>query len=227
MKINNLRILILLELTALLFSNCSTKTHESLSFYKTLSLSLNNSRSFIETKNLLLEKTFEEKLSDPQTSQQASRWYPPAKLAKTLSNHVIAYIDSLKMLIKQEAGLRIINGVETFREDDKEAVFSLFNQMGNGEKLYQVLLTFRNNLLAIDPEIMMQFKSSMDITILLSDSIKAGHKTFTETFFDNIPTVGAITVLCEFQNNVKLAENEIITFCSFKVPHIDHSYIKL
>jgi hypothetical protein len=211
----------------LYFSSCSNKAAENLSVYRTLALSINNSRAFISNQNQYLEKSFEEKLLDPQTRQQALMWYPPAKLAKSLTSQVVDYIDSLKMLLKQEAGLKIISGVETFREDDREAVYSLFNKKGNGEKLFQLLSKFRNNLLAINPEIMLQFKSSLNTTIVPANSNEGEQKAFTETFFENIPAIGAITVLCELQNNVKIAENEIMTFCNYKIPNIDHSYFKI
>ena len=42
---------------------------------------------------------------------------------------------------------------------------------------------------------------------------KEGRKDFTSGYFHMTPTVAALTMLSKFQNNVKNAENQVITFC--------------
>lgn len=211
-------------LVMLSFGRCSNKHKENLSVYRALASSLNNSNSFISNQNLRLQKSFEEKLADPSTKEKALIWYPTAMLAKSLTNQVIQYIDSLKMQLKQEAGLRNINGIETFDEADRNGVFILFNKKRQGEKLEQILLKFQNSLLQLNPEIMMQFKNTINNYIRLSDPSEDKQKTFTETFFGDVPAVGALAILCKFQNNAKVMENQIIEFCDTKISSVDHSH---
>jgi hypothetical protein len=226
MKNNN--ILNLFTILAMLsFASCSNKPKENLSVYRALASSLNNSNSFISNQNLRLQKSFKEKLADPATKEKALIWYPTAMLAKSLTNQVMQYIDSLKIQLKLEAGLRLVNGIETFNEADRNAVSNLFNKKRQGENLEQLLSKFQNSLLQLNPEIMMQFKNTINTSIRLSDPSEEKQKTFTETFFSDVPAVGALAILCKFQNNVKVMENQIIEFCDNKIPSVDHSYFRI
>jgi hypothetical protein len=201
-----------------LFCSCSNKSETNLSVYRAFASSLNNSNSFITNENILLIKQIEEKLAEPSTVEKAKFWYPRALAVQQKSNVIIEYIDSLKMVLKKEAGLTLINNRESFREDDIKSVKILFDKKGRAKELKQRLQTYESEVLAIDPEMASIFQNTINLTIRLSDPSEKSLKTFNEIFFKNIPAVAAIAVLVKFQNNVKLMENELIAFCNNKTP---------
>ena len=215
--INNARNVFFLFLAVFIFS-CSNKPVNNLSVYRALNSSLNSSNNFITSQNLSLMKSIERELADPLTSQKAIFWYPKAAAVQQRSREIIEYIDSLKVELKKEAGLKIVNDREWFREDDMSATSNLFDRKGNGEKLKQRLLKFENDVLAIDPEINSLFKNTIHVIISLNDPSENTQKTFTEIFFQNTPTLLGLAVLSKFQNNIKIMENEVIAFCDNKIP---------
>lgn len=200
------------------FFGCSSKSSTNLSVYRALASSLNNSNMFITSQNFFLIKSLEKKLAEPSTSQKTLLWLPKALLVQKISKNMIEYIDSLKQELEQEAGLKMVNGNMTFRENDVNAVTNLFNKKGNGEKLKHQLQKFESDLLAIDPEMTSIFSNIINITIRLSDPSEDKQKTFTETFFKDIPTVAGLAVLSKFQNNVEIMEYQFIAFCENKIP---------
>jgi hypothetical protein len=62
------------------------------------------------------------------------------------------YIDALKLQLKKESGLEMVDGVEHFKEDNLDAATRLFDQLGKGKKLYDSLADYRKQMLDIlDP----------------------------------------------------------------------------
>jgi GldM N-terminal domain len=209
---------IFLFLLISIFCGCSNKSKTNILVYRAFARTLVNSNSFVTNQNTFLIKSLEKKLADPATSQKAKVWLPKALLIQKLTSDVMEYIDNLKIDLKKEAGFKMVNDREFFREEDTEPVSILFVEKGNGERLKQRILELENNLLRIDPEMDSIFKNQISRTIILSDPTENRENTFTEMFFKNIPTVAALAVLDGFQNNIKIMENELIAFCDNKVP---------
>ena len=207
---------IFLFLLVLFFYSCSDKSKTNLSVYRALASSLNSSNTVITRQNLFYINELEKRLADQATKQEAANWLPKALIIQKNSNDMFDYIDSLKDELIQESSLP--DNKNIFREDDINAVSNLFDKEGKGEESKQRLLDFESNLLTIDPEMTSTFKNIINTTIRISDPSENPQKTFTETFFNNIPTAGALAVLTKFQNNVKIMENELITFCANKIP---------
>ncbi len=67
--------------------------------------------------------------------------------------------------------------------------------------------------LQFHPEIKAEFDKTfpVDVTPIVGQDGKK--KAFTEAFFHMTPTVAGLTLLSKFQNNVKNAENLVVTFC--------------
>ena len=175
--------------------------------------SLHYSNNAITSQNISLMKSLEKKLADPATSQKAVYWFPRAKLVHEKSNEMIAYIDSLKYQLIAEAGAIMINGKQSFRENDFNAVLNLFDKKEKGEELKKRLLKFDEDVLAIDS----MFKTIISTTVRLKDPSENAAKTFTDTFFGNIPAVAALAILDKFQNDIRIVENELIGFCNNKI----------
>ncbi len=215
--------LMYLVLTALLALNVSS---EILNAFKVVDKSLVTSNTNITTANNTLYTSLLAKVNDPTTSAKAGPWNERAIQAQKLSATMDAYINQLKIDLKKEAGSKMVDvdgkQVEEFKEDDLEAATRLFGNgpggQNKGVELKNKLNAFRDALLNIDPEIRKEFEKSLAVDVSGDVVGQDGKKKeFTEAYFHMTPTVAGITLLSKFQNNVKNAENQIVTYCHNQV----------
>jgi gliding motility-associated protein GldM len=215
--------LMYLVLTALLALNVSS---EILNAFKVVDKSLITSNENLNSANNTLYTSLEAKLKDPMTAEKAKPWNEKANQAKKISSELSGYIDQLKTELKAEAGAKMVEKegkmVEEFKEDDLEAATRLFgNEKGGknkGVELKDKLNSFRDAMLAIDPSIAKEFSATFPVEH--QDKVKGQdgkEKDFTIAYFHMTPTVAALTLLSKFQNNVKNAENQVVTYCHNQV----------
>ncbi len=212
-----------LVLTAILALNVSA---EVINAFRTVNKSLMNSTNNISAANETIYKSLEEKLKDPKTAAQAQKWEPLALKAKAYAADLNSYIDGLKSDLEKESGLRMIdkNGVQVkdFKEDNLDASTRLFENKKKGEELQRKLKEYRDNLLNIDPEIRQAFETSLSV----EDPMKpikgqeGKNQDFTTTYFHMTPTIASLTLLSKFQNSVKNAENQVVTFAHSKIGEV-------
>ena len=202
--------LMYLVLTALLALNVSS---EILNAFKVVDISLQNSSLNLASANNTLYASLSEKLADPKTKDKASIWEPKAEIAKKLSDDMNAYIDGLKNELKKASDLTMVNGKESYKEDDLDAATRLFDNQGKGKELENKLATYRKAMLDIDPEINKKFSKTIPIDVDPPIGQDGTKKEFTQAYFHMTPSVAGITLLSKFQNNVKNAEHDIVNFC--------------
>jgi gliding motility-associated protein GldM len=65
----------------------------------------------------------------------------------------------------------------------------------------------------VDSSIKKQFENNFPVSTNVPLSQEGHVKDFTQTYFHMTPTVAALTMISKFQNNVKNAENQVVTFC--------------
>ena len=209
-----------LILTAILALNVS---NEVINAFKVVNNSLLVSNSNITASNNTLYKSLEEKLNEPQSAEKAKIWEPKAMQAKKLSDDMNGYINDLKAQLLKAADLRmkwdskIKDSVQDYREDNLDASTRLFETHGKGKELKDRLDEYKQQMLAIDPSIKQQFESSFPVNTVPPVSQEGKQKNFTQTFFHMTPTVAALTMLSKFQNNIKNAENMIVTYCHSQI----------
>lgn len=207
-----------LVLTAILALNVS---NEVITAFKVVDKSLMTSNEIISSGNETLYKSLEAKLNDPQSAEKARIWEPKAMKAREYSEAMYNYLDSLKLELKKAADLRMVwnenlkDSVEDYREDNLDASTRMFETKGVGKELEKRLNEYKQNMLGIDPEIRKQFELNFPVNTDTKDFKTREGKTkdFTQTFFHMTPTVAALTMLSKFQNSVKNAESEIVTYC--------------
>jgi len=201
-----------LVLTAILALNVSA---EVINAFKVVDRSLITSNENIGSANSTLYKSLEAKLNDPQSAEKAKIWQPKAVEAQKLSADLNTYLENLKGDLKKEANLKmeVKDGqtVENYREDNLDAATRLFDTHGKGKELEARLKQYREAMLNIDPAIRKEFEKTLPIDVNVPKS-KEGKKDFTQTYFHMTPTVAALTMLSKFQNNVKNAENQVVTY---------------
>jgi len=202
--------LMYLVLTALLALNVSS---EILNAFKVVDTSLKTSSSNLAAANNTLYASLADKLTDPKTADKARIWKPKADQAKKLSDDFTAYIDGLKTELKKASDLTMVDGKESFKEDNLDAATRLFDTQGKGKELEAKLIAYRKAMLDIDTSIRAKFEKTLPIDVDPPKGQDGTKKDFTNAYFHMTPTVAGLTLLSKFQNNVKNAENQVVTFC--------------
>jgi len=199
-----------LVLTAILALNVSAEVIEA---FKTVDKSLVNSNTNIEASNITLFKSLEKKKSEATSKALAEIWAPKADQAKKLSNEMMTYIEALKLELKTSSGLTIEEGVEKYKEDDLNATSRIFDTEKKGKELDDKMKAYKAAILAIDPEIKSAFATTLPVDVVEG-------KDGTTPNFRMMPTVAAITLLSKMQNNIKNAENQVVTFAHNKIGEV-------
>lgn len=207
-----------LVLTALLALNVSA---EILNAFKTVNASLEKSNGIVTASTTDVMSSFQRKLNDPNYADQAKRWYPVATKALGLSKDVIANIERLKNEILSEAGANYAKGDSSFKEDNLDIATRLMVDHGEGDKLRQQLADYKRDILAVDPEVAKEFSATLPINLAVPKTQNKGNADWSSAYFRMVPTVAAITMLSKFENDVKTAENKVVTFLHNKVGQID------
>ena len=217
-----------LVLTAILALNVS---NEVINAFKVVDKSLITSNANIGASTSDLYGSLKAKLTEPQSEEKARFWQPLAMQAKQLSDNMTIYLDSLKLALKNSAGLRIKynevtkDSIEDFREENLDASTRLFETNGEGNRLKARLDKYKQDMLRIgfpiDSSIKKQFENNFPVSTEVPLSLEGKKKDFTQTFFHMTPTVAALTMLSKFQNNIKTAENAIVTHCHSKIGAVE------
>ena len=213
--------LMYLVLTALLALNVSS---EILTAFRTVNNSLNRATNTIEQKNQLLFNSFQDKLKDPKTHDIAEIWYPKAQKAQQLSDQIYAYIESIKIELMRASGYHPEKGDTTFTEDDVDASTKIMDEGKKGDTLYQKLVAYKNDILAIDPAINEEFKNNMPIDLAVPKVEDKSNNTWTAAYFRMTPTIAAITILSKFENDIKNTESHVIEFCHNQIGQVQIKY---
>ena len=66
-----------------------------------------------------------------------------------------------------------------------------------------------------------QFANNFPVNTTPPKTEEGKQKDFTQTFFHMTPTIAALTILSKFQNNVKNAENMVVTYCHSQIGAVE------
>lgn len=192
----------------LFLSACADKIKTDLNAYEALDEGLTSSNKSIDNCTSFVFHVIQNKLAEPSMADRARIWMPKAAMARELSKSIILYIEGLKSALKEEAG------GQSLRKGDKIPVMRVFEKRKKGVELYQHLKKYRDDMMAIDPEIARVFDPGFVLITASFDSTSDQEKNFTKTFFDDIPVTAALAMLSKFENNVKIIEFRTIEFCN-------------
>jgi hypothetical protein len=232
-----------LVLTALLALNVST---EVLNAFNTVNNSLQNSNTVVSQKNNLTYKAFNDALGDEKTKEQAKVWGTPALRVQSEAGSFSTYLESLKLELQKQSGLKTVDGKPEYNIGDLDAATRMFDQGGHGKKLYDSLRDFRNQLLyLVDPSnpiyadaklsdsvkadmlrAKAEFKARLpiDMSVPKSETGEADKKDTAENwtirYFHMTPTVAALTILSKFESDVKNSESQVIDYLHSKIGEV-------
>ena len=211
-----------LVLTAILALNVSA---EVINAFKTVDTSLQNSNTNITTSNATLYASLEAKKNEAASAVLANIWAPKAETAKKLSADMMAYIEDLKAQLKKASNLRYVEKdgkqVEDFKLDALDPSTRLFETEGRGKEFEAKLVAYKKAMLDIDPAIKKAYEATLPIDVTPPLSQEGHQKDFTTSYFHMTPTIAALTMLSKFQNNIKNAENQVVSFCHTQVGKVE------
>lgn len=213
-----------LVLTALLALNVSS---EILNAFKTVNNSLVHANEIVDEKNKTVMESFAQKVKDPQTREQASKWAPLAEKAKSLSEETYKYLEDLKQELKVDAGLTMENGEEHFKEDNMDVPTKLFLEAPKrkGPELEAKLKDFKTKLLGLDPELATVFAKSLPLDLEVPQTHGSeNNKEWDYAYFHMTPVIASITILSKFQNDVRNSEAMVIDHLHKKVGEVKIVY---
>lgn len=212
-----------LVLTAILALNVSA---EILNAFKVVDASLGKSNSSIDKSNATLFKSLSDKMKRPETAEKATYWNGKAQEAQKLADQVYAKIEVYKDSLKRASGYNPEKGLTNFKEDDLDAATRLFIDNKKGPELYKELEELKKKLTNLDPELAKDFSANgLPIDLTVPASTTGSHdNTWEYNYFHMTPTIAALTILSKFENDVKNAENQVVTACHNKVGAVEVIY---
>lgn len=199
-----------LVLTALLALNVSA---EILNAFKIVDKSLIKSNTNITSANDVLYKSLQEKLTDPQQGANAKIWQPIADQVGKYSGEMSKMVQEYKGKLIVEAGGSNATSTD-YKEDNLDAGTRLFSTKGEGAKLFAALQKYKQDVLALNPELKANFEKTFPV------EVTGNAKDWTITNFHMVPSVAALTILSKLQNDVKNAENQLVTYCHSKLGQV-------
>lgn len=207
--------------SAVVFSSCGNKVQNELERAKAIEEGLFRSNGAILASTNVNYHKLEEKLSKAVSAQYASIWWPKAQMIKEKTKDIDEYIWSLIGMVESESGLVEKNGKQEIRGENLDAVKKIFGNERTGQELYQKLQNYRKDILDIDKNLRNQFGANVVLTTRDFDLDTNERKDFTKTFFDGVPAITAKMMLLQFENNVRIIENQCVTFCNVQVSDND------
>jgi gliding motility-associated protein GldM len=206
-----------LVLTALLALNVSS---EILNAFKTVNRSLENSNKQVNLSTATIMKSLEDKTTEPATRERALPWFEKANRVVSTSKSVYDYIDGLKNKILTLAGGKPGDPTVPFKEDNLDIVTKMMVKEGEGKKLLKMLTDYKENIFTIDSSIRTEFTNSLNVDITNPPGRDKKVRDWEVSYFNMVPTVAGLTILSKFQNDIKTAENKVVTFCHTKVGEV-------
>mgnify|MGYP001214759724 FL=1 len=187
------------------FLSCNTVSQESEELYIKINENLVNSSNAIEASNITIYRTLKDDSENPITNSMA-KYYERALTVKDKSDKVCQYIDSIRKVIK------IRNNMVVSKQISNDLFAKLSNYISD-------VLSFNNDVGEI-------FKSDTIIDFLGIKSKMGNENSFFDLYFANAEGLKNILVFNMLHNNVRLAENRIITYCVSNYCKLKIKYVK-
>lgn len=194
-------------LVALLALNVSA---EILNAFKIVDKSLISSSLRLSETNTSLYNSLNEKLTNEKFAERAKIWQPVASQAGKISSDLFSLIERFKGNLRMEADARSATDTN-FKEDNLDAASRLFNSPGKGDELFHALAEYKKKVLELHPDLKQNFEAGFPL------EVNGNARDWLYKNFNMVPAVAAITILSKLQNDVKSAENQLVTFCHNKI----------
>ncbi len=176
---------------SLLIASCSHKSDSDEAVVQAMKESFESSNRSINRSTEVILENLEEKTTEFATMDRASIWFAKATKISKLSSEAFNYIEALKKL----------------KEITTEKAVELYTWLGK----------YKEDILSIDSSIRSEFDKGFYLITNRFDTIKSTAKKFFEIFFRNTSPTLTTLMLDKLQNNIKVMENKIVTYCHHKI----------
>lgn len=206
------------------FSSCSDNSESTINVFRAIEEGLQQSIKTISQSNEVIYHSLDERLADPRNRERTMIWQPKAIQVKNLSDSIIKYIRELKEELKNEAGPDNPGDKGSSQEGNLTVTDHVFESHGRGKELFEKLLKYRQEVLSVDSGWNVLFRNNIIVFTGNFDYTRNDTAAFIRTYFNNIPLIATYAMLSKFENNVKIIENTLVTFCSNQIDGIIESY---
>lgn len=197
------KIIFLIGLATCFFSCQFSSSNDHARFQK-LDSTLQQANKTISRSTITILNALRKKATDPPTKTKAEVWLPKAEKGAAITKPVY---DTLVSLIS-----------ELLKQGDytnKGLAGKMFIDNSTGQRLFDQLKTYRQNLLEIDPLIASEFTNSLPLKLTPLTSSKS--QSWVDSYFSDATVGEALASLREIQSQIKVSENTIIGFCNEQV----------
>ncbi|HET9745198.1 MAG TPA: hypothetical protein VFP97_05760 [Chitinophagaceae bacterium] len=150
--------------------------------------SLVSSNKMISASTKEVMVVLKNKLHEPGSEERAKVWYPKAEEVQRLSKDIFDHIEGLKQ--------------------------NIYDTILNNSELFKKLKNYEAQLLQIDPKITQHFQRSLKIFTHLIDTSKHDQGKLFKAYFQDVSAEATIALLTKIQNNIRLNEVRMVTFCN-------------
>ncbi len=221
-KMINMMYLVLIAMLALNVSR------EILKSFHLFELSFHQANVQTEAKNAETMKRFSERMLNEKTRKRTEQWFNLAVKARSISEDFHKYVEKMKSEIVAKGGGRELpekgqtGMTELSKPDDMEvhAYYFADQGLGNGKKLQKKINETREQLAAL----VLSARNGERVrkSLLKSTQLKAedpagnalNRKTWVNSYLENAPLAGVVTLLTKTQNECKALEAEVLNVLS-------------
>ncbi len=139
-----------------------------------------------------LYDALQNKMNDETYRGIADFWLPRAMLSQSESHSVYKFLETLTQHLKANS------------------------EVSNEDSLYTILISYRKDILAIDPEIHEKIRYEATSITHYFDSIKQTTTASVEKIFSQKPTDEKLYIIELTRHNIKTVENAVAFFCNYK-----------
>lgn len=172
--------------------SCTNKNPD-LKVIRALNESIENSNRSVNASTADLMASLQDKLFDYSTKERAQVWIPKAQLIQKISKDAYDQIHEIKTKLRKDESMSI----------RKEDVLNVFH----------VLIRYKNEFLQIDQRLTKDYQRYFKIFTRSIDSTDVNQEDLFKNCFSGTSNSAAIAMLSKLQNNIKLNEYGMITYC--------------
>lgn len=216
-----MRYAIIISIIILFFCSCSNTSKNNLEAFRIADEGLQRSSALISSSTHTIYSALESRLGYSDNKERSNFWQSKAIQIKSYCDSFYEYVNFLKETLKEKSGFKKQENTEFYDEENVNAVNKLFDK--KSEELYLKLIGFRQNVLAVDNELNKNFSPNLFLFAKGFHYPGNDSKEFNNFFFKDITPGAAMVVLSKFENNVRIAEYNLVMFCLDKTsPVIIH-----
>jgi hypothetical protein len=160
-----------------------------------LDSNLKKQSDFMLFQTNMVRRALEDRLNDFHQSEKAKRWQPIVEQIHIYTQTAIQNIGQMLFTLKQKPDNRLFD-------------------IASGDSVFRILLRYKYHVLNTDEYILKEFSPTIMEGIPVTNQPTEGDtKSFVKNTFSQLSNGEVITVLHYWENEIRLTENKLITFC--------------